>query len=104
MNFNTQANQGGSVFSPDGSVLYSAFNIAPVQTPAARANVGQLMLNDPDNLLIRLGIQMPENLTGRLVLQQTARRCMPSRNPGSRFFRFRRFTTTRLPFRNHRWC
>src|SRR6185295_3370714 len=26
VNFNTQANQGGSVFSPDGTVLYSAFN------------------------------------------------------------------------------
>jgi hypothetical protein len=58
VNFNTQQNQGGSLFSPDGSVLYSAFNIAPQQTPAARPNVGQLLLNDPDNLLIRLGIQM----------------------------------------------
>lgn len=66
-NFNTQQNQGGSLFSPDGSVLYTAFNIAPQQTPAARANVGQMMLNDPENLLIRLGIQMPENLSGKMV-------------------------------------
>lgn len=67
VNFNTQQNQGGSLFSPDGSVLYTAFNIAPQQTPAARANVGQMMLNDPENLLIRLGIQMPENLSGKMV-------------------------------------
>jgi YVTN family beta-propeller protein len=66
VNFNLQQNQGGSVFSPDASVLYSAFNTAPVQTPAARPNVSQLMLNDPDNLLIRLGLQMPENLTGKM--------------------------------------
>jgi uncharacterized protein (TIGR03437 family) len=67
-NFNTQANQGGSVFAPNGSVLYSAFNIAPVQNPAANANATQLMLNDPDNMLIRLGLQLPENLTGNMVI------------------------------------
>src|SRR5205814_6592353 len=53
-NFNTQQNQGGSVFSPDGTVLYSAFNIAPVQNPPAKANSSRLLLNDPDNLLISL--------------------------------------------------
>jgi uncharacterized protein (TIGR03437 family) len=67
-NFNVQQNQGGSAFAPDGSTLYSAFNIAPVQNPPARANVSQLMLNDPDNLLIRMGIQLPENLTGKMVV------------------------------------
>ena len=67
VNFNTQANQGGSVFSPDGSVLYSAFNIAPVQTPPAAPDVSQLMLNDPDNLLINLALETPENLTGKMV-------------------------------------
>src|SRR5436190_14332540 len=67
-NFNTQQNQGGSVFSPDNSVLYSAFNIAPVQNPPGRANVSQLLLNDPDNLLIRLGLQLPENLAGKMVI------------------------------------
>ncbi len=65
-NFNTQQNQGGSIFSPDGSVLYAAFNIAPVG--ASRANVTQLLLNDPDNLLINTGIQMPENLAGKMVI------------------------------------
>lgn len=67
-NFNLQQNQGGSVFSPDGRALYSAFNVTPVQVPAARPNVGQLMLNDPDNLLIQLAYQMPENLAGKMVM------------------------------------
>jgi uncharacterized protein (TIGR03437 family) len=68
VNFNTQANQGGSVFSPDGLALYSAFNIAPVQTPAAAADVSQFMFNDPDNLLINLALQMQENLAGKMVI------------------------------------
>jgi uncharacterized protein (TIGR03437 family) len=67
-NFNTQQNQGGSVFAPDGSVLYSGFNVAPVQIPAARANSSQMMLSDPDNLLIKLGLQLPENLVGKMVI------------------------------------
>lgn len=68
VNFNTRQNQGGSVFAPDGSALYSAFNIVPVQEPAARANVSQLIRSDPDNLLIQLALQVPENLTGKLVI------------------------------------
>ena len=67
-NFNAQANQGGSVFSPDGSNVYGAFNFAPVQVPAAKANVTRLLYNDPDNLLIKLGLQIPENLSGRMVI------------------------------------
>ena len=71
-NFSTQANQGGSVFAPDGSVLYSAFNIAPVNgstaTATASTATSQLMVSDPDNLLIQLGIQLPENLTGKMVI------------------------------------
>ncbi len=67
-NFNLQQNQGGSVFSPDGSRLYAAFNIAPVQNPAARPNVTRLLINDPDNLLIQTGLQLPENLAGRMEI------------------------------------
>jgi uncharacterized protein (TIGR03437 family) len=67
-NFSTQSNQGGSVFAPDLSVVYSAFNIAPVTTTGAATNTSQLLLSDPDNLLIRLGIQLPENLTGKMVI------------------------------------
>ncbi len=67
-NFNTQSAQGGGVFSPDGQTLYAAFDISPVQNPPAPANVSQLMLNDPDNLLIRMGLQLPENLAGKMVI------------------------------------
>src|SRR5262249_14725232 len=67
-NFNTQQNQGGSIFSADGSTIYSAFNIAPVQNPPSKASVSRLLLNDPDNLLINLGIQLPENLAGKMVM------------------------------------
>ena len=66
-NFNLQQNQGGSIFSPDGNTLYAGFNIAA--TGAARADV--LLFNDPDNLLIQLGIQLPENLTGKMVIDAT---------------------------------
>jgi uncharacterized protein (TIGR03437 family) len=65
--FNVQTVQGGSAFSPDGSVLYSAFDIAPVQNPPARPNISQLLFNDPDNLLIRSALQLPENLSGKMV-------------------------------------
>jgi uncharacterized protein (TIGR03437 family) len=64
--FNTQANQGGSVFSPDDSVIYAAFNVAPLG--AARPNITELLVNDPDNLLITMGLQMPENLAGKMAI------------------------------------
>ncbi len=67
-NFNTQQNQGGSVFSPDGAYLFTAFNIAPTENPPARANISQLLVNDPDNLLILLGISLPENVVGKFVI------------------------------------
>lgn len=67
-NFNLQTNQGGSVFSPDGARIYSAFNFAPLQNPPARANVSQLLINDPDNLLTSMGIKLPENLSGNMVI------------------------------------
>ena len=67
-NFNTQVNQGGSIFTADSKTIYSAFNVAPVQNPPARANVAQLMYSDPDNLLIRGALQTPENLSGKMVI------------------------------------
>ena len=79
--FNLQANQGGSVFSPDGATLYSAFNIAPIQSPAARANVTQLLVNDADNLLIQDGLQLPENLAGKMVMSLDEPAFMRFRNP-----------------------
>ncbi len=66
--FNLQQNQGGSVFSPDGSVLYAAFNIAPFQNPPARANISQLYFDDPDNMFIRSALQLPENVAGKMLI------------------------------------
>jgi uncharacterized protein (TIGR03437 family) len=66
--FTTAAVQGGAAFTPDGQTLYTGFNISPVQVPAAPSNVSELMLTDPDNLLIRMGIQLPDNLAGRMVI------------------------------------
>ncbi|MBZ2177748.1 MAG: hypothetical protein ACK58M_03650 [Acidobacteriota bacterium] len=65
--FNLQQNQGGSAFTPDGSRIFAAFNIAPIQNPPARANVTQLLIDDPDNLLIYDALQLPENLAGKIV-------------------------------------
>ena len=65
--FNLQQNQGGSAFTPDGSRIFAAFNIAPVQNPPARPNVTQLLISDPDNLLIYDALQLPENLAGKMV-------------------------------------
>ena len=67
-NFNLQSNQGGSVFAPDGQTVYTAFDVAPVQVPPAASLVTQMMLSDPDNLLIRMGLQLPENLAGKMVI------------------------------------
>ena len=67
--FNTAQNVGGSVFSPDGSTLYSAFNTAATTTPAPPANSSTLLVNDPTNLSIRLGINLPESIVARLVMK-----------------------------------
>jgi len=66
--FTTQANQGGVVFSPDGTSLYSVLNIAPVTNSTTTSTISQLMVNDPDNLLIKMGIQLPENLSGKIAI------------------------------------
>ena len=68
--FNLQQNQGGSAFTPDGTRIFAAFNITPVQSPAARANVTQLLIDDADNLLIHDALQLPENLAGKIVSSQ----------------------------------
>lgn len=60
--------QGGAAFSPDGAHLYAAYNVVPLQSPAARSNLGQLTVNTPDNMLIQLGIQLPENFNGKMVI------------------------------------
>jgi len=68
--FNLQQNQGGSAFTPDGTRIFAAFNITPVQSPPARANVTQLLIDDSDNLLIYDALQLPENLAGKIVSSQ----------------------------------
>ena len=67
-NFNTQSVQGGSAFAPDGSVIYAAFNTSPQSNPPTSPRVSEFMLNDPDNLLIRMALQLPENLAGKMVI------------------------------------
>lgn len=67
-NFNIQTNQGGSVFSPDGSVIYAAFDISPQTNPPTRPNISEFLFNDPDNLLIQMALQMPENLSGKMAI------------------------------------
>jgi len=62
---NTQTNQGGAVFSPDGSELLTAYDIPPLGS--SRPNIGQLLVNTPSSLLIQLGIQLPEFLSGKMV-------------------------------------
>jgi DNA-binding beta-propeller fold protein YncE len=62
----TTTNIGGSAFSPDGTTLYSAFN-----STAGGANSPQsstLFISDPRNLLIKLAINLPESIVGRMVI------------------------------------
>lgn len=64
----TNVTQGGAVFAPDGSSLYAAYDIVPLQNPTAKANLSQLTVNTPDSLLITLGIQLPEDLDGKMIV------------------------------------
>jgi uncharacterized protein (TIGR03437 family) len=66
-NFNLIQNVGGSVFSPDGSTLYSAFNIAPPILPQPPPNAATLLVSNPRNLGIKMGIQLPENVLGKMA-------------------------------------
>jgi len=67
-NFSTQTAQGGAVFTPDGKSLLTAYNIVPVQSPAAQVNTSQLLVNSPDNLLVQMGFQLPEQLSGGMAI------------------------------------
>ena len=67
-NFNVQTAQGGAAFLPDGSALLAAYNILPTAVPAAPANTSQMTVNTPDTMLITLGIKLPENLDGKMVI------------------------------------
>jgi DNA-binding beta-propeller fold protein YncE len=65
---NTLANIGGSIFTPDGTTLYSAFNTAASTNPPSPANSSTLLVNDPTNLGIRLGIRLPESIVAKIVM------------------------------------
>ena len=69
-NFTTETNQGGAVYATgsSGLELIAGYNITPVQSPAVKSNTAQLLVNSPTNLLISLGIMLPENLGGRMVI------------------------------------
>ena len=66
--FNTQQNVGGSIFAPDGSAIYAAFNIAPVTNPPVATQASTLIVNDPTNLAIHLGIKLPESIVAKFVM------------------------------------
>jgi DNA-binding beta-propeller fold protein YncE len=66
--FSTTFNVGGSVFSPDGTTLYSAFNTAALTTPPPPPQASTLLIADPRNLGIRLGINLPESILSKMVI------------------------------------
>ena len=65
---NTLQNVGGSVFSPDGSTIYSAFNTAANTTPTPPPLASTLLINTSTNLAIQLGILLPESIVAKMVL------------------------------------
>ncbi len=65
---NTTQNVGGSVFSPDGTTIYSAFNTAGNTTPTPPPLSSTLLVGDPTNLAIRLGINLPESIVAKMVM------------------------------------
>src|SRR5450756_1772655 len=66
--FNTTQNVGGSIFSPDGATLYSAFNTAPTTNPPSPSASSTLLVNDSTNLGIRLGIKLPESIVAKIAM------------------------------------
>jgi len=66
--FNVQQNVGGSAFSSDGALIYSAFNVAATSLPAPRPQSSILMISDSTSLGIRLGIKLPESIVARMVI------------------------------------
>ncbi len=66
--FQTNFNVGGSIFSPTGTTLYSAFNIAALTNPPPAAQASTLLISDPHNLAIQLGINLPESILSKFVM------------------------------------
>jgi YVTN family beta-propeller protein len=66
--FNTQQNVGGSVFSPDGATLYSAFNTGQFNPAGLAPAASTLLISDARNLGIQLGIKMQESIISKIVM------------------------------------
>ena len=66
--FSTTFNVGGSVFSPDGTTLYSAFNTAALTTPPPPPQASTLLISDARSLGIQLGINLPESILSKMVI------------------------------------
>jgi DNA-binding beta-propeller fold protein YncE len=66
--FTATNNLGGSVYSPDGTTLYSAFNNAAATTPPPTAQAATLMISDPKSLAVKLGINLPESVVGKMAI------------------------------------
>ena len=82
--FSTVANIGGSVFSPDGTTLYGAFNVAANSNPPPPTNSSTLLLSDPNNLGIHLGIRLPESIVAKVVVTRDGANALePLRSPAS---------------------
>ncbi|MBI2685787.1 MAG: hypothetical protein HYX27_05690 [Acidobacteria bacterium] len=70
--FNTVQNVGGSAFSPDGTTLYSAFNVAADTRPAPRPQASTLLISDSRNLRTSMGIKLPESIIAKMVINSDA--------------------------------
>jgi YVTN family beta-propeller protein len=66
--FSSQANVGGSAFSPDGATLYAAFNTAPFSNPPTRPQASTLFITSAAHLGMKLGIKMPESIVSRMIV------------------------------------
>ncbi len=67
--FNLVQNVGGSIYSADGNTLYSAFNVAPQAAAGqtTRPSSATLLVSNPRNLAIHLGINLPESVLGKMA-------------------------------------
>jgi YVTN family beta-propeller protein len=68
LTFSTRQNTGGSVFTPDGKSLYGAFNTATFTNPPPPTSAAVLLVADPGNLGISLGIKLPESIVAKMVI------------------------------------
>lgn len=68
LTFSTRQNTGGSVFTPDGKTLYGAFNTAAFTNPPPPTSAAVLLVADPTNLGISLGIKLPESIVAKMVI------------------------------------